>query len=113
MAENSYQGRIDISPRSSERLVAEIFNVIDEPGGKRALELRVNIEGQPRTVLLSLDALEGHGLSGLAGVEALRKIAEAVDHHRDWMEHIVNAIPNEEKMNDYIDRLAARLKGSR
>ena len=74
--------------------------MIDQPGGKRALELQVNIEGQPRTVLLSLDALEGHGLSGPVAVEELRKIADSVDHHLEWMEHIVNAIPNEEKKGE-------------
>ena len=43
------------------------------------LEIRVNIEGRDRRVLLRLDALANHGLSGPAAGEELRGIREAVE----------------------------------
>ena len=107
--QKTYQTHAD----PAEPPVAKIVKILDEPGGQRALELQVNIGGQDQRVLLSLGALEDHGLSGPAAVEALRGVAQAVDYHREWMEHIVNAIPNEDALNGYIDRLADRLKESR
>ena len=97
----------------TEPPVAKIVRILEEPGGQRALELQVNIGGQNQKVLLSLGALEDHGLSGPVAVAALREIADALGDHREWMEHIVNAIPNEEALNGYIDRLAERLKENR
>lgn len=47
--------------------------------GKKCLELLVNIEDRPRSILLTLDALQDHGLSGPAAVEALLGIQAAVE----------------------------------
>ncbi len=67
------------NPGPTEPPEAEITQIIEKRGGKRALELQVNIEGQHRTFLLTLDALKGYGLSGPAAVEELRGIRAALE----------------------------------
>ena len=57
-------------PDPAEPPIAEIRKVYRPANKTAALELQVNIEGRNRTVLLTLDALEGHGLSGPVAVPA-------------------------------------------
>lgn len=73
------QDRYSIHPSAAEMPKAEIVSVNQGNGSSSTLELRVNIEGQDRGVLLPLDALEGHGLSGPAAVEELRRIRVALE----------------------------------
>ena len=55
------------------------IRAVEAPDGRRALELRVNIAGRDRTIVLTNDELEGHGLSGPAAVDELRAIRVAVE----------------------------------
>lgn len=75
----SFDTTRDGRPLAGELPEAEIIDEVDSRGGKRALVLKVKIEGQHRTFLLRLDALEGRGLLGPAAVEELRGIRIAVE----------------------------------
>ena len=75
----SHYGR----PDPAEPPIAEIRKVYRPANRNAALELQVKIEGRDRTILLTLDALEGHGLSGPAAVEELRAIRVALERIAD------------------------------
>ncbi|MXY42007.1 MAG: hypothetical protein F4160_05265 [Rhodospirillaceae bacterium] len=66
-------------PGPAELPMAEVVRISGSPKGSPTLELRVNIEGRDRRFLLTLSALEGHGLSGPAAVEELRAIRAALE----------------------------------
>ncbi len=67
-------------PKPAELPRAKIINYNPaSPGSSATLELQVNIEGQDHSILLPVDALNNHGLSGPAAVEELRGIREALD----------------------------------
>ncbi|MCY4592040.1 MAG: hypothetical protein OXE86_16090 [Alphaproteobacteria bacterium] len=53
---------------------AEIIQILEQPDGSSALELRVNVKGRDSSILLPLSALENHELIGLAVVKELRQI---------------------------------------
>ena len=65
--------------RPAKPLIATIIGEAETPDGRQALELQVSIEGQDRTVLLMLHALEDHGLSGPAAVAELRGIRKLLE----------------------------------
>ena len=66
-------------PKTTELPKAEIINFNpSSPGLSATLELRVSIEGQDHNILLPVDTLNDHGLSGPAAVESLRDIQKAI-----------------------------------
>lgn len=93
--------------------MAEIVEISDLPTGLPALELRVNIEGQDHRFWLGLDALEDFGVKDQVAAKALPQAVEALVGIEERLEQILNAIPNYEDLNGYIDRLAERLSQSR
>lgn len=103
----------DLRTETAVLPMAEIVEISDLPTGLPALELRVNIEGQDHRFWLGLDALEDFGVKDQAAAKALPQIAENLDRIEERLEQILNAIPNYEDLNGYIDRLAERLSRSR
>lgn len=101
------------SPGPAEMPMAEVVQISDLPNGPRALELRVSIEDREHRVRLAIDELTSHGLSGQAAADALPQAVEALVGIEARLEQILNAIPNYEDVNGYIDRLAERLSQSR
>lgn len=68
-------------PKPAKLPTAEIVAIHPASSARSSstLELQVNIEGHNHNVLLTVDALSNHGLSGLAVVEELRGIRESLD----------------------------------
>ncbi len=67
--------------------IAKIVRINRPPLSSPNLELQASIGGRDQIVVLPLDALEGHGLSGPVAVEELRAIRSA-------LEELVRAVKN-------------------
>ena len=65
-------------PNDSRRPIAKVVG-ISPTRSSPTLELQVNIEGRDHNILLPLDALQDHGVTGPAAVVELRGIRLALE----------------------------------
>ncbi len=75
---NAFQSSYD-RPGSAKPYEPESIELVTATDGRSHLELQVKIEDRLRSVKLTLDALQDHGLSGPAAAEELRKIRKAAE----------------------------------
>ena len=95
----------------SRPLKAEIVEIIGQPDGRSHLVLLVNIEGQPRKVLLSLDALQDHGLTGPAAAKELRAIREQLSSIADLHLKHLELLASQPDLNKRLGEVVKFLAG--
>ena len=85
-------------PGPSEPYKPDAVKPILGSDGKKALEPKVSIEGRPRGVLLSPDALEDFGLTGPVAVEELRGVRPELSRLRGVLEDFGLAAQQQKSM---------------
>ena len=77
---------LDMENAFPKECMAEIIGVVKARDNTPCLELRVNIGDQDQRVLLAVDAIANHGMSGPAAVAELQGIRMALEKISERLE---------------------------